>query len=1659
MASRTRLQDRYKLGEPLGRGGMGVVYRAYDTLMNRNVALKTILDVENRTALDLFYKEWGVQASIVHPNIVEIYDIGEFQDQGAIKPFFVMPLLPGATLDEPIREGSATLTVERSIGIICQAARGLQAAHDHGLVHRDLKPSNIFVMQDDSVKIIDFGVAHLVTTGAKTSLKGTLTYMAPEQLEMKAPSPLTDIFSLGVVCYQTLTRRLPFTGNSEYEITEAILRHSPPPISEINSAVNDAISSVVHKAMAKRPWHRFSSAKEFAEALQKALHNQPLEFLDVEKINPRIETAVKAFGEGDYNFASEILFELEAEGHLDPRITLTRRQLDQAIRKTTIRQLLESARRFLEAKEYGLALRKTQEALDLDDHDSDVLAFKNQVEREQREKQIDEWLRLAKQHVENNAFGQARQAIDSVLKLKPSDTEALGLATEIERLEKELARDREEKKKLYKSAMDAWQRGEVSASLSKLELLVSLERDRPDSEGDRSGAYQKFYQQVRSEHDAVKNGYEEARSHLGENNFAAARSLCEQYLAKYPSHALFQALKVELEERQRQQMSAFIAQTDQRVDDEPDVDRRLGILEEALKAYPGEPHFERAIHIVREKRDLVNSIVSKARFFEEKAQFNEALDQWQILKSIHSRYPGLDLEIERLTKRRDQQARTQAKARWGEQIDQHLESGQYDRAVEVCKSALAEFPDDGALLELQKLAGKHLERSKEAMAALSQGREQCDKGQFETGLELLRSAQQLDERSPVARTVLLNYLTSRARQLVDSDWQSAGRLVTEILELDPANSPAQSLRTQVEDHKREDFVSQCVAEARRLQGEGNLEAARAAVEKGLGSYPEEPRLKQLLGTVTRAQTSIVTKAPNTSADLRELKQMEKEAAAAVTAERAAQLADEVQTIGARHPDDKAVQQLVSQISAQLSPAAKAAAAELPTAFLPATPPPPAERPTAAPAPKQAAAPKPKRPAEPKVAAAPAAKPMKPAAAAKTARPSVDWSRLLPANPRQRMMLAAGAGTAVVLLLVVLAFFRGTGGQVPIPGAATMQVSLRSEPPAAAIWIRGQQCGTGSCDVALEPGTYQAEARLLGYQTAVAAFEVSAEQTQPSSIALMLEPLAPVLYLSSDLESGAVLLDGQPAGKLEDGEFQLSGLSVGEHTLEITDRGSRAAFTLEIRPGSLPVVYDPIETRSLKAAVVSSLGGGARVYVAGGAPAATLDGNAAGAVPADGLELRDLAEGSHQVTLGQEKDQLNLAFQSSAVPSLAVFLKSDRNVGGLRLQTKEDGATVFINGQPYRRKTQRGRLLVYLVPRTYTVRIEKEGFEPSVEQKVEVVRGEEVSLDFDLAPLPETAVLTVRNAPPGAEVFADGARLGAIPANSDTATFRLPAGNHTVSLRKDQLRPKEWRRDFKAGETVELDGALAITSGVLQIEVEPAGVKALVTLRREGESGERPVTETTLTLPEGNYTATARADGYQEYAATVRVVAEQTKVARLTLQREPTVSTRSVDLLQALQGAPGWTQEGNLLTRRGGDYVVVPHQPVAGIYQFTILLQNGRRIEWFLNFEDDKNHVLIQMDGSHFNRMEVVDGKRGRPGRVRHEVDRDNAMTIRVEVSSDRIVHYLYRNQQWAVLDNWQSPEISLRQNGGRANLLQGKFGFRVPGRDKIGISSFTFTPR
>ena len=289
---------------------MGIVYRAFDPFMQRPVAIKTLHDVSSQQVLDLFYRECDILRSIVHPNVIDILDMGDFEEDGYTKPYYVMPLLRGKTLYDllhPTERVSEPLSVDRAVEVIVQTSRGLHAAHERELLHRDVKPKNIFIIDDFSVKLIDFGVAHLLGNASRTGVKGTLEYMAPEQVRMKGLTRRTDIFSLATVCYETLTGRQPFYRHTGEETAAAVVNWHPPLACDVNPSVPKGISQVISKAMAKEPLSRFGTAAEFAEALQRAWKDGPRhEPFDTGATRIRVDRARDSFEKGDYEFASEI---------------------------------------------------------------------------------------------------------------------------------------------------------------------------------------------------------------------------------------------------------------------------------------------------------------------------------------------------------------------------------------------------------------------------------------------------------------------------------------------------------------------------------------------------------------------------------------------------------------------------------------------------------------------------------------------------------------------------------------------------------------------------------------------------------------------------------------------------------------------------------------------------------------------------------------------------------------------------------------------------------------------------------------------------------------------------------------------------------------------------------------------------------------------------------------------------------------------------------------------------------------------------------------------------------------------------------------------------------------------------------------------------------
>jgi serine/threonine-protein kinase len=217
---------------------------------------------------------------------------------------------------------------------------------------------------------VDFGMIHPVDSGKTGAAgRGALPYMAPEQIEMKDVTAATDIFALGVVAYEAFTGVQPFERGTATATVQAIRDEFPAPVSEINPAVNSALGQVVAKAMAKGPRNRFSSAREFAEYLQKALQDEAAPLFGNVRIQPRLERARRALRDGDLEFAHEILSDLQTETPTDSEIGRLLGEVKQAASRKAVRELLSSARMRLEESEFALAWQKAQEVIQKDPGD------------------------------------------------------------------------------------------------------------------------------------------------------------------------------------------------------------------------------------------------------------------------------------------------------------------------------------------------------------------------------------------------------------------------------------------------------------------------------------------------------------------------------------------------------------------------------------------------------------------------------------------------------------------------------------------------------------------------------------------------------------------------------------------------------------------------------------------------------------------------------------------------------------------------------------------------------------------------------------------------------------------------------------------------------------------------------------------------------------------------------------------------------------------------------------------------------------------------------------------------------------------------------------------------------------------------------------------
>ena len=266
-----KINDRYQIIKTIGEGGMANVYLAYDTILDRNVAVKVLRGdlATDEKFVRRFQREALSASSLSHPNIVEVYDVGE--DNGSY--YIVMEYIEGKQLKQLLKK-RGKLTVSEVVDIMMQVTDGMSVAHDAYIIHRDIKPQNIMIEDNGMVKITDFGIAMAMNSTQMTqtnSVMGSVHYLPPEQANGKTATLQSDIYSMGILMYELLTGTLPYKGDNAVEIALKHLKETFPSIREILPELPQSVENIIIRTTAKNPKNRYKDAREMHSDLKRCL--------------------------------------------------------------------------------------------------------------------------------------------------------------------------------------------------------------------------------------------------------------------------------------------------------------------------------------------------------------------------------------------------------------------------------------------------------------------------------------------------------------------------------------------------------------------------------------------------------------------------------------------------------------------------------------------------------------------------------------------------------------------------------------------------------------------------------------------------------------------------------------------------------------------------------------------------------------------------------------------------------------------------------------------------------------------------------------------------------------------------------------------------------------------------------------------------------------------------------------------------------------------------------------------------------------------------------------------------------------------------------------------------------------------------------------------
>lgn len=618
---------------------MGVVYKARDPQLDRLVAIKMIIGA-NPALLKRFDVEARSTAGLQHQNIVTIYDFGN-QDGN---PYLVMEYLEGSSLESVISSGRS-ITLANKLRICINICNGLAYAHERGIIHRDIKPANVMLLNDDSVKIVDFGIARIGDTGiSRTEVVGSLHYMSPEQFQSTPLDIRTDIFSTGVVLYRLLTGTLPFQAAGEAAVMYRIIHDNPLPIGSYVQGYPAELDSIVAKALAKNRENRYASCRDLAFDLQ--LLREQQKGTDVREWLQRAESAIQ---KAEWNKAEECLKQLlRIEEHNTRAYQMlgeVQERIRQQRRVEQSRHLRTQADEAFLDRRYDEALSILSQAIDVDGTNQDLLRLRQSVqEAKTKATRLQQALRRAEGAQQAGDLDEAKRAVTEALELDPDETSAKALRfvifKQVEERDRQLAL-----RKLLDDARDQLAARDLTRAIETLQVAEAIDPASVELRSLQKVANTAREQQLRKvELEKLSRQIEDA---LAREDYEQASAIATAGLQRHPKeHGLLKLKALAEAEQKRIKLIAYAHDRLLAANALLDAGKTLealSVLERALQDVPGESQLESLRSVIQNRLTQEDAEVHKRTLLERakealvRKEFREAI---RLLEAAQTEFPG-----------------------------------------------------------------------------------------------------------------------------------------------------------------------------------------------------------------------------------------------------------------------------------------------------------------------------------------------------------------------------------------------------------------------------------------------------------------------------------------------------------------------------------------------------------------------------------------------------------------------------------------------------------------------------------------------------------------------------------------------------------------------------------------------------------------------------------------------------------------------------------------------------------------------------------------------------------------------------------------------------------------------------------------------------------